>query len=178
MASLEQRSSALNPGMGLGSRAAGRFQPVLVWGLRSLVGLLLGLALGMTGLGLGWILFVFFGASSHAALLTFMMGGAAVGAASGAFLAWLRLDNNTLPLALGTAALLLLAAAAGVWGGFYFGANQEVPCCAGPEIGPMTYTVLGAVVASNGVALLLGVIQTLRRESFYRRPARPGPFRS
>jgi hypothetical protein len=155
-----------------------RFQPILAWGWRTLLGALLGLALGMTGLGLGWILFVFFGATSHTALLTLMMGGASAGAASGAFLAWLRLDNNTLPLLLGTAALLLLAAATGAWGGFQFGADQEVPCCAEPEIGPMTYTVLGAVVASNGVALLLGIIQTLRREGFYRRPARPGLFRS
>jgi hypothetical protein len=154
-----------------------RFQPVLFLGLRTVVGLLLALALGTMGVGVGWILFVFFGATTYTALLVLMLGGAAVGAAAGAFLAWLRLDNNTPSLLLGTAAVLLVAGTAGAWGGFQFGSEQEVPCCAGPEIRPMTYTVLGATAVSNGVALVLGVVQTLRQVSYYRRPARQGPFR-
>ena len=154
-----------------------RFGPVLVFGARTVVGLLLALALGMIGVGVGWILYVFFGATSHTTLLVLFMGGAALGATAGGLLAWLRLDNNTLPILLGTAALLLLAGAAGAWGGFHFGSEQEIPCCAGPEIGPMTYTVLGAVAVSNGVALQLGVVRALRQVSIHRRPARQGPVR-
>jgi hypothetical protein len=152
-----------------------RFQPVLVLGLRAIVGSLLALALGTFGVGVGWILFVFVGATSHTTLLVMFMGGAALGAAGGGFLAWLRLDNNTRPLLLGTGAVLLLAGVAGAWGGFYFGSGQEGLYGAGPPISPMTYTVLGAVAVSNGVALLLGVVQALRQVSIHRRPARQGP---
>lgn len=153
------------------------FRLVLPLGLRTLVGLLLAMALGMTGVGVGWILFVFFGATSHTTLLMLMTGGAAVGTAASSFLAWLQMDNNTLPLLVGTAVLLLLAGVAGAWVGFRFGANQEVPCCAEPEIGPMTYTVVGAAVASNSVALLLGAVQALRRASIHRGSVSQRQFR-
>ena len=48
-----------------------------------------------------------------------------------------------------TAALLLLAAIAGAWGGFQYASVQEVPCCAKADITPITYTVLGASVAAT-----------------------------
>lgn len=147
------------------------------FGLRTLVGFVLALALGMTGVGVGWVLFVFFGATTHTALLLLMTGGASVGAAAGGFLAWLGTDNNSPPMLVGIAALLLLAGIAGAWGGFRFGANQDVPCCAEPEIGPMTYTVVGSALASNGVALSLGAISVLRGVSPRRRPANQGQFR-
>ena len=153
------------------------FQVVLALAVRTIMGTLLSLALGMTGVGIGWILFVFLGFTAHSALLNLMLAGAAVGAAAGGFLAWLRLDNNTLPLLLGTGVVLLAAGVAGAWGGFRFGADQEVPCCAGPDITPMTYIVLGAVVTSNGAGLLLGVVQALRRANIRRTPARTGQWR-
>jgi hypothetical protein len=154
-----------------------RLQPVLLLVLRTIVGSLLALALGMFGVGMGWILYVFFGFTTYTALLAMMMGGATLGAAAGGFLARLRLDNNTLPMLLVTAAVLLVAGVAGAWGGFQFGSQQEVPCCTGPEFRPMTYMVLGATVVTNGVALLLGIVQTLRQVTTQWRPARPGPYR-
>jgi hypothetical protein len=147
----------------------GAFRPVLELVIRTVVGVLLAVFLGTLGVGAGWILFVFFGFTAHTSLLSLMLGGAAVGAAAGVFLAWLRMDNNTLLLWLGTAAVLLLAGGLGAWGGYRFGADQEVPCCAAPEVSPMTYMVLGAVTLSNGVALLLGIFQTVRRVSMDRR---------
>lgn len=148
------------------------FQPILVLAVRTVVGSLLSLALGILGVGTGWILFVFFGFTAHSSLLALMLGGAAVGAAAGAFLAWLRMDNNTLPFLLGTGVVVLLAGGLGAWGGFRFGADQEVPCCAAPEVSPMTYMVVGAVILTNGVALLLGIFHTLHR---WMRPRRRLP---
>ncbi len=110
---------------------------------------------------------MFFGAVSLISLLALLMGGAAVGAAAGVFLAWLRLGYNT-PLSLSiTAGGLLLAGIGGAWGGFEYGAAQEVPCCAGPNITPITYVVLGATAAANVAGLLLSiappVVTALRR---------------
>ena len=90
-----------------------------------------------------------------------------MGAAAGVFLAWLRLGYNT-PLLLSiSAAGLLLAGIGGAWGGFEYGAAQEVACCAGPDITPIAYVVLGATAFSNVAGLLLGiaplVVTTLRR---------------
>jgi hypothetical protein len=152
-------------------------QPVLELGIRTVVGTLLSLALGALGVGAGWILFVFFGFTAHSSLLILMLAGAAVGAAAGGFLAWIRLDNNTLPLWVGTGIALLLAGGLGAWGGFRFGADQEVPCCAAPEVSPMTYMVVGAVAVSNGVALLLGIVHKVRRASTRRRTPSQGYLR-
>ena len=142
---------------------AERLQPALVLGLRTMLGTLMALALGTLGVGMGWILFVFAGASAHSTLLTLLVGGAALGAATGGFLAWLRLDDNTPRSLLVTGAALLLAGSIGAWSGLQFGSGQEVRCCASPDITPMSYTVLGAVALTNLAALLLGVGQTLRR---------------
>jgi hypothetical protein len=115
------------------------------------------MTLGPLGAGIGWALYVFSGAVSLNTLLGLLMGGAAVGAAAGVLLAWLRLDYNS-PLWLGaTAVVLLLAALAGAWGGYQYGAVQEVPCCAGPEITPIAYVSLGAAAVAGGIGLALNI---------------------
>ena len=151
---------------------------ILVLAGRTLLGFLVAMSLGLLGAGIGWAMYVFSGAVSLNTLLGLLMGGAAVGAAAGVLLAWLRLDYNS-PLWLGaTAVILLLAALAGAWGGYQYGAVQEVPCCAGPDITPITYVVLGAAGAADGMGLVLSiarqVITSLRRGILPRRVPRRG----
>ena len=130
---------------------------ILVLVGRTLLGVLVAMTLGPLGAGIGWALYVFSGAVSLNTLLVLLMGGAAVGAAAGVLLAWLRLDYNS-PLWLGaTAVVLLLAALAGAWGGYQYGAVQEVPCCAGPDITPIAYVSLGAAAVAGGIGLVLNI---------------------
>lgn len=136
-----------------------RLQPVWLLSARSILGLLLAASFGLLGVGIGWGSYVFFGATSRETLLILLLGGGAVGAAGGGFLGWLRLDYNTPARLISTAALLLLAAIAGAWGGFQFGSVQEVPCCARADITPITYIVLGASLATNVLALALSLTQ-------------------
>ena len=143
-------------------------RPFLVFSARSILGLLLAASLGLLGVGIGWGSYVFFGATSRETLLILLLGGGAVGAAGGGFLGWLRLDYNTPVRLISTAAVLLLAAIGGAWGGFQYGASQEIPCCARADITPITYVLLGASLATNVVALALSLTQlalpTLRRQ--------------
>jgi len=143
-------------------------QPVLVLSVRTLLGLLMGASLGLLGVGIGWGSYVFFGATSLDTLLILLMGGAAVGAAGGGFLAWLGIDYNTPIRLIAMAVLLLLAAIGGAWGGFQYGSVQEVPCCAKADITPITYIVLGAALATNIIALVIGLTRmampSLRKE--------------
>ncbi len=145
-----------------------RLQPVWILSARSILGLLLAAIFGLLGVGIGWIAYVFFGATSRETLLILLLGGTVIGTAGGGFLGWLRLDYNTPVRLLGTAALLLLAAIGGAWGGFQYGAVQEVPCCARADITPITYVLLGACLATNVVALALSLTQlalpTLKRQ--------------
>ncbi len=143
-------------------------QPTLIFSARSILGLLLAGSLGLLGVGIGWGSYVFFGATSRETLLILLLGGAVVGAAGGGFLGWLRLDYNTPVRLISTAAVLLLGATGGAWGGFQYGAVQEVPCCAKADLTPITYIVLGASLATNVLALALSLTQlalpTLRRQ--------------
>ena len=124
---------------------------------RLLLGVLLAVSLAPLGVGAGWVLYVFSGAVTRASLLVLLMGGAALGAAAGVFLAWLNTDRNS-PRWIGvTAVVFLTAASLGAWAGYEYGALQEVPCCAGPDITPVVYIALGASVAANGAGLSLGV---------------------
>lgn len=124
---------------------------------RILLGVLLAVALGPLGAGLGWVLYVFSGAVARVTLLVMLMGGAALGAAAGVFLAWLNTDRNS-PRWLGvTTVAFLVAASVGAWAGYEYGAMQEVPCCAGPDITPIVYIALGAAAVANIAGLLLGV---------------------
>ena len=135
-------------------------RPVLVISARSILGLLLAGSFGLLGVGIGWGSYVFFGATSRDTLLILLIGGAVVGAATGGFLGWLRLEHNSPVRIISTIALLLLAALGGAWGGFQYGAIQEVPCCATANITPITYIMLGATITTNAVALILSLTQS------------------
>ncbi len=135
----------------------GRF--LLFLALRTALGLGLAIVLGMTGIGVAWGLFLFSGAQSVTALLWSLMTGAGIGAGLGGFAAWLRLEGDTKPVLL---AMALLAAAAGVggaWGGYEFGARQEIECCAMPTVTPVTYTAMGATVVANGAVMVFGLVR-------------------
>jgi hypothetical protein len=138
-----------------------RAQPLLVFGGRTVLGVLLAVVLSMAGIGIAWGLYVFFGASSRTTLLTVFMVGAGVGAGLGGFLAWLRIEGDPGPVLLATVLLALLAGIGGAWGGYEFGGRQEVPCCAKADITPVTYTALGAAVAANGAALMVSAARRL-----------------
>lgn len=132
-------------------------RPLLGMTVRTLMGLLIGGTFGFLGVGIGWGSFVFFGARSGDTLLLFFIGGASVGAAGGVFLAWLNLDGNSALRLIVMGSLLLLAAAGGSWGGYQFGSVQDVPCCASPDVTPITYIVVGAIVATSVVALIVNL---------------------
>ena len=138
-------------------------RPVLVLAGRTVLGLLLSAVFSVIGIGIAWAMFVFSGAVSHATLLSLLMSGAGLGAGLGGFLAWLRVDRvpRRHMLLAGTLSLLL-AGIGGAWGGYQFGAGQEVACCVGPSITPITYTALGAAAATNAVALAMGVAQGIK----------------
>ena len=110
-------------------------------------------------------MFVFFGAVSHSTLLTLLTVGAGVGAAMGSwsFGGWLKIDwVPPAVILLAKLMVLVLAGIVGAWGGYQFGASQEVECCVGPAITPITYTALGATAATNAAALVMGVADEIK----------------
>lgn len=132
-------------------------RPSFVLTFRTILGLLLGMTFGFVGVLIGWVSFVFFGATSGTTLLGLFMGGAAIGTAVGVFMAWMTLDGNVASRVIITMGLLVLAAAGGSWGGYQFGSIQEVPCCAKPDVTPITYIVIGSVAVTSVVAFIMNV---------------------
>lgn len=133
-------------------------RPVLVLVGRTVLGLLLSSVFSVIGIGIAWSMFVFFGAVSHATLLVLFMIGAGVGAGLGSYIAFLRVDwIPTAPILAAMGLALLLAGMGGAWGGFLFGANQEVECCVGPAVTPISYTALGATVGAIAAALGMSI---------------------
>jgi hypothetical protein len=134
-----------------------RLRPLFVLSARTFFGVLIGGTFGFFGVGIGWGSFVFFGARSGDTLLLFFIVGAAVGTTIGVYLAWMNLDGNSAVRVIATSALFLLVAVGGSWGGYRFGSIQEVPCCASADVTPITYIVMGSVLATSVVALILNV---------------------
>ena len=131
------------------------FRSVMIIGGRTLLGLAAGVVLSMVALAVAWGLFIFAGASSKTTLLIMSMAGAGMGAGMGAYLAWLKLDRPPWSI---VALTVLLAVAGGViggLGGYQFGANREIECCAEPQTAPFTYTAFGAALAANAAMYLL-----------------------
>ena len=125
-------------------------QLVLVLAGRTVLGLLLAAVFSVIGIGIAWATFVFFGAVSHATVLSLLMSGAGAGAGVGALVAWLRVDRvPRWPMRLAGALALVLAGIGGAWGGYQFGAGQEGGCCGGPAITPNPSPAPGAPAATN-----------------------------
>ena len=137
--------------------------PVLVLAGRTVMGLLLAAVLSVIGIGIAWGMFVFFGGVSHATLLALFMGGAGLGAGLGGFIAWIRVDRGPpAPMFVAMGLALVLAGIGGAWGGFQFGASQEVECCVGPAVTPITYTSMGSTLGANATALVMGVVHEIK----------------
>lgn len=134
-----------------------RLRPLVGLTVRTIIGVLFGGTFGFLGVGIGWISFVFFGARSGDTLLLLFIGGSSVGVAGGVSLGWLNLDGNSGIRLVAMGSLLLLAAAGGSWGGYQFGSVQDVPCCATADVTPITYIVIGAILATSVVALILNL---------------------
>jgi hypothetical protein len=134
-----------------------RLRPLVGLTARTIMGVLFGGTFGFLGVGIGWISFVFFGARSGDTLLLLFIGGSSVGVAGGVSLGWLNLDGNSGIRLVAMGSLLLLAAAGGSWGGYQFGSVQDVPCCATADVTPITYIVIGAILATSVVALILNL---------------------
>ena len=142
----------------------------MVFGGRTVLGVLLAVTLSVIGIGIAWGMFVFWGAVSHTTLLLLFMTGAGVGAGIGSFGAWLRIDLAPRASVLATMALvIILMGIGGAWGGFQFGGTREVACCVGPTIGPITYTVIGATIAANVAALAMVLIHGMGLRRDWRR---------
>ncbi len=134
--------------------------PALVYLGRAVLGVLLAALLSVIGIGIAWGMFLFWGAVYHATLLSLFLTGAGIGG----FAAWLNIDlAPPTSVLVVVAGVLMLTGIGGAWGGFQSGTSQEVPCCTGPVIDPIAYTVLGAPIAVNVVALGMGLVHEIGR---------------
>jgi len=163
-------NSKINTRQGFPIRLVGRavlwdmVQLLLNMGGRAALGFFLALVLSIAGIVVAWglYIFIFTGVPAQSVLLAMFTVAAGIGAGVGGFLAWRRLDRETWPLLAGTLVLVLLAGIGGGWGGYIYGANREVECCAQPTVGPLTFTAVGAAVGANGIALLGALLRDLR----------------
>ncbi len=139
-------------------------QILLTMGGRAALGFFLALVFSIAGIVVAWglYIFIFTGVPAQSVLLAMFTVAAGIGAGMGGFFAWRRLDRETWPLLAGTLVVVLLAGIGGAWGGYGYGANREVECCAQPTVGPLTYTAGGAAVGANAVAMLGAMLRDLR----------------
>ena len=148
--------------------------PVIGYAGRVALGLGMALVFAAVGVVLARMSLVLFGLTSWSAWFTLFVSGAGLGAGIGSLLAWMWLKS----VGSGFTAILFLvvvvAGVAGGLGGYHYGAGLEPECCASPEMGPIAYTVLGAVAVSNVTALLFGVIGQTVLRGMRRAQSRPG----
>ena len=118
--------------------------------------------LGYVGVWVAWGLYYFFTDTSSKLLRDVMfLSGAAVGAAIGGSLTWLRLDGNSLPALILIGAAGLAGGIIGSWIGYEYALNREIRCCANPPINAFTYAAFGAAAVANLATLLLGVVREI-----------------
>lgn len=131
--------------------------PYLVPVGRTVAGVVIGVVLSMIGITIAWSLYIFFGGQTISTWLASLFFGAGLGAGIAAFVAWLHLDRET-SLVLGLTAVVVIGAGiAGAWGGYEYGSNQEVKCCAMPTVSPVYYTALGSAVVANVAGLVFAL---------------------
>ena len=123
--------------------------PYLIPVVRAAVGVALGVVLSFMGIAIAWGLFIFFGVQSLDVWLWSLYSGAGLGAGTAAFVAWLHIDRETGLVLLATAVVVVGAGIVGAWGGFEYGSNVEIECCAMPTKSPVYYTALGSAAAAN-----------------------------
>ena len=145
--------------------------PYLIPVARTVIGVTLGVVLSMIGIALAWSLYIFFGAQSIETWLASLFFGAGLGAGIAAFVAWLHLDRENGWVLIVTAAFVVGAGIAGAWGGYEYGSNQEVKCCAMPTVSPVYYTALGSAVVANAAGIVFATARAFitkkRRTEFH-----------
>ena len=136
-----------------------------------LIGVTFGVVLSMIGIAIAWSLYIFFGGQSIQTWLASLFFGAGLGAGTSAFVAWLHLDRENGWVLISTAAFVVGAGIAGAWGGYEYGSNQEVKCCAMPTVSPVYYTALGSAVVANAAGIVFATARAFitkkRRTQFH-----------
>ena len=131
---------------------------------RTALGIGFALVFGAVGVVLGRMGLLLFGVTSWFGWLALLVGGIGIGAGLGSATAWLWLKGMG---SIFTAILVPVAVIAGVggaWYAFLYGTGVEPECCASPDLGPIAYSILGAVLFANTATLLLGIAgQTAHR---------------
>lgn len=137
---------------------------------RTALGIGFALVLAGVGLILGRMGLLLFGVTSWFGWLALLLGGIGVGAGLGSVAAWLWLKGMG-HLFSGFLALVAVAAGCcGAWLAFRYGAGVEPECCASPDLGPIAYAILGAVLFANAATVLCGIAgQTVSRSLRHRR---------
>ena len=135
--------------------------PYLVPVGRTVIGLTLGVVLSMIGIALAWSLYIFFGGQSIDTWLASLFLGAGFGAGTAAFVAWLHLDRENGRVLVLTALFVVGVGIAGAWGGYQYGSNQEVECCAMPTVSPVYYTALGSSVVANVAGIVFAAARAI-----------------
>ena len=155
-------SAACFPGYNLGMinirsmDKSGIFRWAALLSGRIVLGLGFSLTLSMVCLAVAWGLYIFSGSSTRTTWLVMLMTGASIGAGLGAYLAWLKLDRHHWPSIAATIAFAIAGGLAGALGGYEYGVNREIECCAEPRTGPFTFAALGSAVAANIAMYLAG----------------------
>ena len=146
--------------------------------IRAALGTGMAVVMAAVGVVLARMGLLLFGLTSWNAWLAMLVVGAGVGAGLGSGTAWLWLKGMG---SASTACLFILALAAGVcvsWLAYQYGAGVKPECCASPEMGPIAYAIVGAVLASSGTALVSGVVgQNIGRALRSRQGAARVPIR-
>ena len=109
----------------------------------------------MACLVVAWGLYIFSGSSTRMTWLVMLMAGASIGAGVGANLGWIKLDRQHWPTIIATTLVAIAGGLLGALGGYDYGVNREMDCCAEPRTGPFTFAALGAAAAANIVIYLV-----------------------
>ena len=89
--------------------------------------------------------------------MVMLMAGASIGAGAGAYLGWLKLDRHHWPSIIATILVATAGGLLGALGGYQYGVNREIECCAEPRTGPFTFAALGSALVANIAIYLVGV---------------------
>ena len=132
------------------------FRSAALFSGRIILGLGFSLILSMVCLAVAWGLYIFSGSSTRMAWLVMLMAGASIGAGVGAYLGWLKLDRHHWPSIAATILVAIAGGLLGALGGYEYGVNREIECCAEPRTGPFTFAALGAALGANIAVYLAG----------------------
>ena len=123
---------------------------------------MLSIIVGILGAVAAYMLFLLSDASWPRGVFVFLwLFGGGLGAGAGSFLPWLNLESSR-RLMLLTLFVVLVAGLAGALGGYYYrvGLNEEQIPATGRTIS--STGIFGAAIASNLVAVPLGVLRQAR----------------